>query len=270
MIECQLDVLSNSAGELKDTQKKQKEGGMDMLLFISWVFWALIVVATVCTIAIWAIVLKETISMFLEEFRLKKTAVVATMALVLLSVATANAGDTIVQIEDGILVYYEKTKEIPGLIPKGITAEQARQLVEGTVPSVKLSAEKTRFYFGFPLTKIKTDTTVLFRNGWVTEGESHESLSAAYLVLVSIFILYGFFATYLNELEMVFAVAVGFLIIAAVAVFLVDTETLKVVGASTVLLSVGGFSGLYLRRKKEKNRGASSEHASVTKHYGHA
>lgn len=184
-----IEILSNSAGELKDTQKKQREGDMlaNVLLAI-----LRIVVSCLALLFIVLALLKGAIQKFLVSFGLKKTVDVATMASMLLFVATAYAGDTITRIEGGNLVYDQKTGTVIRDVPEGLTAEQAEQLVSGTIPKVSLSSEKSGFFFGFPLTNIKTETTVSFRSGWIVEGEGHESFSALYLLTNTFFLFLGY------------------------------------------------------------------------------
>lgn len=254
MIEYQLDVLSNSAGELKDTRKKQKEGEMIQRAFLTILG---IMVGLLALLFVVLVLLKGAIQKLFVRFGPKKTAVVATMAVVLLSGVTAMAGDTIVQIKDGNLVYYEKTKEIPGLIPKGITAEQARQLADGAVPSVKFSTEETGFYLGLPITKIKTDTTVFFNGRWIPEEVSEESLSVVYLSFLAVILVYCFYAAYFDDRSMVFALAVALLFVACI-VFFEDRGKLPEIGALAVLSFLGGLLGRYLRIRRKKKQNAES------------
>lgn len=207
-----------------------------------------------CLALLWvvSVLLKGATQKFLMKFGPKKTTVAAIMALIFLPIATAHAGETIVQIEDGNLVYYEKTKTkvIPN-VPKGITAEQARQLVEEGVPAVKLSAEKGGYRFGLPITTIKTDTTVFFRGGWTTEEVSNESLSVSSLFILTIMLIYCFYAEYLGN-EAIFFIETGFSILAVVAVLLWDTAFAQGVGELGILSFTCYFLGRYLHRRKEK------------------
>lgn len=253
MIEYQLDVLSNSAGELKDTRKKQKEGEMIQRAFLTILG---IMVGLLALLFVVLVLIKGAIQKFLGKFSPKKTAVVATMALVLLSVATANAGE-VVKLEGNSLVYYQTTKEIPN-VPSGITAEQAQQLVDGVVPSVKLSADKAGFYFGLPIAETKTDTIISFRGGWITEEVSNESLSVFSILVIAVLMLYVFIMAYTDSRGVILFMVIVLTLFVSVAVFSLDAAFTQVVGVLGTLSFISYFLGRYLRRRREKRQNAES------------
>ena len=181
--------------------------------------------------------------------------IVLFIVLFVVVLAASAVMATEVRVEGNNLVYYEKTKEIPN-VPKGITAEQARQVVEGEIPKVSLLKEKIGTYFGFPITGIKTETTVLFRNGWLAEEESRESLSVFGLFGIVSILFYGFWAAYADYRALFFFLVFVILFLAVEVVLSEDRGRLAEVGALAILLFSGYAAGPHLSRRNEKRLNA--------------
>lgn len=180
-------------------------------------------------------------------------AVFVIVAVTVLFSVLIHAEDTIAKIEDGNLVYYQKTGNVVRDVPKGLTTEQAKQLVSGAIPKIPLLSQEIGFYFGFPLTDIKTETTVSFRSGWIVSEEVHESFSAAFLFMNISILLVGLYAAYVNELGVLLVAIFIILFVAIASVLSSDIESLQVIGALSFLFFSGYFLGYCLRRRKERN-----------------
>lgn len=251
-----IDVLLNSAGELKVRARKNKE--VPVKGIIAWM-------ENHKAVERWIVRVVIVVSMVIA-------------ALALFAAVTAHAGETIVRIEDGDLVYYTRTKVIPN-VPKGITdAEQARQLVEGVIPSVDSSSTEHKDILGFPFVTKVAHSAVSFEKGeWRMEKDKYtdESLDlfsmAVFLFLIVFLFSGGFFC--IPRVSWGSVVLTFFILTVAFIPTLIFAGDVKN-GIGSILFTgitilAGGFLGGYLRNRKEKRK-ASSGHVSAKGHYHHA
>lgn len=196
---------------------------------------------------------------------MKKIVIWLVFTLVTVMVVTARAED-FVRFEGRTLAYYKKVKEVPNVPPGLADPEQARQLIEGSIPFLKIPSPSVdrRSILGFYIIKVETYPTVSFdkKKGWqIRESSPQESVDWTGLALVFIFFVFCNFFCGLMDGFVPRWLTLAFPFI-AITVFITGSylETMNIISATwnilpALMLIVGStIAGLLMARLRNSKK----------------